>query len=127
ERDAILEQLARDAASEALLQQVSQRLSAARDAHERSMLTLLRYRLAASSALVLAWPGGLERLAAPEVATRQAAAQELARRAGAGETRLLTELLTDADPLVREVSLTSLREVGGPDAVAALGRLLNDP
>ena len=36
-------------------------------------------------------------------------------------------LFSDADPLVREISLRGLRQLGGEDATAALVRLLKDP
>src|SRR5207237_291567 len=112
---------------EALLPVVYDKLKQTQEPRERSMLTLLRYRLVASSTLLLEWPGGLPRLAAAEIPTRQAAAQELTRHARAADARLLIELFSDADPLVREMSLTALREVGGPQASQAITRLLKDP
>ncbi|MEN6451702.1 MAG: HEAT repeat domain-containing protein [Thermoguttaceae bacterium] len=111
----------------ALLPAVYARLKDAASDQDRTRLLVLRYRLAADSALALAWPGGIERLADRNPRQRQKAADELARRATAAEQGLLLELFADPDPLVREISLRGLQHIGGRAANAALVRLLDDP
>lgn len=90
-------------------------------------LTALRYRLVASNAVALDWPGGLERLASTDVQVRHKAVGELAARATAVDAALLLELFGDPDPLVRELSLQTLQKVSGAEAAGALTRLLQDP
>ena len=87
----------------------------------------LAYRLAAPDSLVLAWPGGLERLADADPRQRRKAADELAKLAGDAEKSLLLELFADPDPLVREISLRGLQHIGGQAANAELVKLLSDP
>ncbi len=93
----------------------------------RERLTALRYRLVAAPDLVLRWPGGIERLAATDLQTRVNAADEFARQAVAADEPLLLELFSDPAPLVREISLRALQNVGGASAGSALVRLLEDP
>ena len=110
-----------------LLPEVLARLPEAQTDEERERLTTLRYRLVADDALVLSWPGGLERLADTDPTVRHHAAAELAARADINQQPLLLELFSDADPLVREMSLRGIRNVGGEQATSALVTLLNDP
>jgi HEAT repeat protein/thioredoxin-like negative regulator of GroEL len=93
----------------------------------RHRLTFLRYRVAASDALALQWPTGIERLAAPEVTVRHSALDELSNRVTARDSGLLLELFSDPDALVRETALRLLQQVGGPSATDALAGLLSDP
>ncbi len=123
--NAIRERLAR--AGRDLLPEVYERLKHAATDRERERLTALRYRLVATDQLVLDWPGGLERLAATDAQTRHRAAAELAKRAKSTDSPLLLELFSDPDPLVREISLRALRDVGGAEAAETLAGLLNDP
>lgn len=111
----------------ALLPEVYRLLKVAETDLVRERLTALRYRLVASDVLVLNWSGGLERLAATDQQIRQSAADELSRRATADEESLLLELFSDPAPLVREISLRSLQEVGGGETQGALLGLLSDP
>jgi HEAT repeat protein len=111
----------------ALLPEVYVRLRTAATDQQRRRLLVLRYRLVATDALVLRWPGGLERLADPDPRQRRQAADELAKLAGDGENALLLELFADPDPLVREIGLRGLQHVGGAEANAALVKLLGDP
>lgn len=110
-----------------LLPEVTTRLKTVETDEDRERLTALRYRLVAADRLVLEWPGGIERLAATDVKTRQSAIDELSKRANSQEEELLLELFSDPAPLVREMSLRILREVGGSTTNSALIRLLNDP
>jgi HEAT repeat protein len=125
EAAAIRERLAGLAAL--LLPEVREQLSTAETDRQRHLLLALRYRLIASDALALKWPQGLVRLAASDAKKRSQAAEELAKLATAEDELLLLELFSDADPLVREISLRGLRQLGGEDATAALVRLLKDP
>jgi HEAT repeat protein len=93
----------------------------------RERLVALRYRLAATDALVLRWPDGLDRLAANQIGTRHEAVKELARIATATEEPLLLELFADADPFVRELSLRALQAASGKSATGAIAKLLDDP
>jgi HEAT repeat protein len=111
----------------ALLPEVYAQLKAAGTDLARERLTALRYRLVATSALALDWPGGLERLAATSAAVRQQAAQELASRASPAEEPLLLELFGSPDPQVREISLRALQDIAGARATTALTQLLRDP
>jgi HEAT repeat protein len=125
EAAAIRERLARHGM--ALLPEVYTQLKSAATDQARERLTALRYRLAASAALALDWPGGFDRLAATTASRRQQAAQELVARASAAEEGLLLELFSNPDPLVREISLRGLHKLAGRKATAALTRLLADP
>ncbi|MFI5378461.1 MAG: HEAT repeat domain-containing protein [Tepidisphaerales bacterium] len=125
EAQAIVERLSRFGAS--LLPEVYSNLAKASTDEQRQRLTHLRYRLVASNTLALQWPGGIERLASLDARTRNAAAHELAQRAGPADAALLLELFSDPDALVRELSLRALQAVGGPDASTSLLRLLDDP
>lgn len=122
---AIRERLARH--GQALLPLVYEALQAAESDEARQRLTELRYRLVATDELVLSWPGGLARLAATEAAPRRQAVDELARRATNADERLLLELFSDSEPLVRELSLRALQKTGGAKANSSLVRLLDDP
>ena len=119
------ERLARFGAG--LLPDVQARLKEAATDQARQRLTALRYRLVATDGLILNWPHGVDRLAAPAAATRHQAVQELAQRASEDEEPLLLELFSDPDPLVRELSLRALHQIAGPRAAEALTRLLRDP
>jgi HEAT repeat protein len=125
EVEAIRERLARLGVQ--LLPEVQRRLPQAATDAQRQRLTALRYRLVARDALVLRWPGGLDRLSATDSKQRRKAAEELAAMADAQDQPLLMELFVDADPLVREMGLRGLRNMGGSDAVQALVKLLDDP
>jgi HEAT repeat protein len=122
---AIREQLARYGA--ALLPLVYESLKSAEADEARERLTGLRYRLAAKDRLVLEWPGGIERLAAANSATRRQAMDELGSRAGPEEEALLLELFSDPEPLLRELALGALYRINGENADSALIRLLQDP
>ncbi len=125
EAAAVRERLARLGRS--LLPEVLLRLRDASTDDQRERLLTLRYRLVANDGLVLAWPGGLERLADTDAEVRHLAAEDLAIMATAEQQPLLLALFGDPDPLVREISLRGLRHVGGEHATAALVELLNDP
>jgi HEAT repeat protein len=125
EAAAIREGLARH--GPALMPEVYARLKAAPTDQARERLTALRYRLVAADALVLNWPGGLERLASDDPRFRHAAIQELANRAGPTDDALLLELFSSPDALVRELSLRILHATAGRQSTAALVKLLGDP
>ncbi|HEV3342157.1 MAG TPA: HEAT repeat domain-containing protein, partial [Pirellulales bacterium] len=125
EAEAIAARLARH--GRALLEEVYARLKQTPGDRERERLTWLRYRLVATDALALGWPGGLARLAANDPAVRHQAAQELAARATAADEPLLLETFGDPDPLVRELSLKALSTAGGERVSKSLLRLLDDP
>jgi HEAT repeat protein len=125
EADAIRQRLAEF--GPALLPEVYAWLKNAAADQDRRRLLILRYRLAANDALVLRWPGGVERLGDTDPRQRRRAAEELARTAGDDEKPLLLELFADSDPLVRELSLRGLQHIGGDEAKAALVKLLGDP
>jgi HEAT repeat protein len=103
------------------------RLGQTSSERDRQRLTVLRYRLAARTSLVLRWPNGLERLVEGKVDERHAAAMELTQHVSADDEALLLELFSDPDPFVRELCLRALRQVGGSSANMALLRLLDDP
>ena len=123
--DATIERLARFRA--ALLPSVYEALKTAPSDQTRERLSQLRYRLATTDSLVLRWPGGINRLASADLATRHKAATELAELAAAEDEPLLLELFSDPDALVRELSLRALRTLAGDEPSEALVRLLDDP
>jgi HEAT repeat protein len=125
EADAIREHLARF--GQGLLPEVYEQLARADADLARERLLALRYRLAADDSRVLTWEGGLVRLAATDSRVRQRAAEELAGVADDRDRALLLELFGDPDPLVREISLRGLQQIGGKEATAALVKLLKDP
>ena len=125
ETTARVEQLVRH--GPALRPLVLEKLKEAASDRARERLLLLRYRLAASDALVLTWTGGLGQLASGDVNVRHQAATQLVERATAADEPLLLELFADADPLVREISLRGLRSVGTDASSSALIKLLDDP
>jgi HEAT repeat protein/thiol-disulfide isomerase/thioredoxin len=125
EADAIRQRLARF--GPALLPEVYARLKQAATDQHRQRLLALRYRLVADDSLALRWPGGLLRLAAADSRTRQKAAEVLAEQATPADRRLLLELFSDPDPLVREICLRGLQQTGGKSAASALVDLLADP
>ncbi len=125
EVEAIGAQLARYGS--ALLPEVREQRQTAETDRSRERLDWLRYRLVASDALSLKWPGGLARLAATEAQTRRDAASELPNVVTGGDEALLIELFGHPDPLVRELSLKALQGVGGERANSELARLLTDP
>jgi HEAT repeat protein len=69
----------------------------------------------------------LLRLAATDSRQRQRAAEDLAQQATVRDQRLLLELFSDPDPLVREICLRGLQHIGGKTATGALVDLLADP
>ncbi|HEU5432765.1 MAG TPA: HEAT repeat domain-containing protein [Thermomicrobiales bacterium] len=125
EAEALAARLARY--GRALAPEVYARLRQADNDRDRERLTWLRYRLAATDALALGWPGGLARLAANDSAVRRQAAQELVARATPDDEPLLMEMFSDPDPLVREMSLKALHGAGGERVSKSLVRLLDDP
>jgi HEAT repeat protein len=110
-----------------LLPEVRARIQAATTDQDRERLTALRYRLVAPRSLLLDWPSGLERLASTKHSEKRAAALELSTRASSAEEPLLLELFGDPVPLIREISLRTLKRIGGSDVNSALVRLLDDP
>jgi HEAT repeat protein len=110
-----------------LLPEVYAQLRETESDEARERLTALRYRLVAAHERVLSWPGGIERLASAAAATRYQAVDELARLATAADEALLLELFSDPEPLVRELSLRALHQLGGAGATGALSKLLDDP
>ena len=110
-----------------LLREVYKLLNQAVTDQDRQRLLVLRYRLVSPDSLVLRWPGGLVRLASTDPRQRQLAAEELANLAVTTDELLLSELFSDPDPLVREISLRGLQRIGGNEANAALVKLLADP
>ena len=110
-----------------LLPYVYQRLASSETDQETSRLTALRYWLTASNELRLGWYGGLMELAAPNADSRRAAANVLVERATTDDQNLLLELFADSDPLVRELSLRGLQQVGAEKTDEALANLLKDP
>lgn len=125
EQVAIRERLARR--GPAVLPAIAAATAAAATDTGRERLLAVRYRIAATDALTLRWPGGLDRLAATRTGTRHEAVRELGRTATAADEPLLLELFADADPLVRELSLRILHAVSGKSATGGLVRLLADP
>ncbi|HUE72544.1 MAG TPA: HEAT repeat domain-containing protein [Pirellulaceae bacterium] len=125
EAAAIRERLARYGPQ--LLPEVYEQLQQTESDEARERLTALRYRLVAAQDRVLSWPGGIERLASTAAATRYQAVDELARQATAADEALLLELFSDPEPLVRELSLRALHQLGGAGATGALSKLLDDP
>lgn len=111
----------------ALLPEVYRQLKEATTDQARARLTMLRYRLVARDALVLNWPGGVERLSSPAPGPRQQALQELTARATIADEPLLRELFSNPDPLVRELSLRALKATSGTQAAGTLLQLLADP
>ncbi len=111
----------------ALAEEIDRIGQQASDDRQRERLRAVRYRLAASDALVLRWPGGLERLAATDPAQRRLAAEQLATLATEADQSLLLLLFADPDPLVRELCLRGLQRIGGAQSPAALAGLLADP
>jgi HEAT repeat protein len=110
-----------------LLPEVKEQRQAAQTDLARERLDWLRYRLVASDALALRWPGGLAKLASMDPQARHDAIVELPRVASHGEESLLIELFGHPDPLVRELSLKTLHTAGGAKAHSELTRLLSDP
>ena len=123
--EVLIEQLARY--REALLPETYEQLKQAATDEQHERLTMLRYRLVAADEMVLRWPGGLARLASSDPEVRFQAADELAGQASAKDRRLLLELFSDPEPLVRESSLRAMQKVGGSESRDALIKLLDDP
>ncbi len=111
----------------ALMPAVLERLKQAESDEARERLTALRYRLASGHALTIEWPGGLDRLASRDVATRHRAVEELVGLGPRGEDGLWLELFSDPDPLVRETALRGLNRDGPAGSSKALLGLLADP
>ena len=110
-----------------LLPTVTERLRSSETDQETERLLALRYWLAASNELRLGWFGGLVELASSNLTSRRAAVQVLIDRASLIDEPLLLELFADPDPLVRELSLKGLQQIGAKQTDATLARLLNDP
>jgi HEAT repeat protein len=127
EATALREQLARFGIGKKFLPEVISQIQAAPTDEARERLTALRYRLVATDALVLGWPGGIDRLAATDATMRKQAADELTKRATSAEEPLLLELFSDPSPLIRELSLRALRTVGDASVNSALINMLSDP
>lgn len=125
EAAAIRERLARYGPP--LLPVVYEQLQQTESDEARERLTALRYRLVAAQDRILSWPGGIERLASAAAATRYQAVDELSRQATADDEALLLELFSDPEPLVRELSLRALHQLGGAGVTGALSKLLDDP
>ncbi len=125
EAEVVRERLAR--LGPAILPMVLQELKQAAKDRDRERLTALRYRVVAPARLTMEWPGGFERLASMDAQTRQRAVDDLAKLAQADAAPLLRELFSNPDPMVREVSLRTLRKVGGEEANESLMGLLGDP
>jgi HEAT repeat protein len=121
----IRERLAR--LGRALLPMVRERLIRVETDLASERMTALRYRVAAAADLVLRWPGGLERLASSDIATRHRAVDELTRVAASGDEPLCLELFNDPDPLVRETALKCLNAIGDSGDSQPLLALLADP
>lgn len=121
----IAARLARHA--EQLLPEVYRRLEEAETDQDRERLSALRYRLVADEALVVRFPGGVVRLASPDVQIRREAAEQLAGLAENSELPLLLELFSNADPMIREIALRGMQKLGGEEATKSLVRLLKDP
>ena len=111
----------------ALMPAVLDRLKRAETDEARERLTALRYRLASAGALTIEWPGGLDRLASRDVATRHRAVDELIALGSRAEEGLWLELFSDPDPLVRESALRGLNREGSSGTSRALIGLLADP
>jgi HEAT repeat protein len=125
EGEAARAQLARFGA--ALLPEIDRQLEQAVTDQQREKLLALRYRLVAGDSLALRFPGGLVRLASTDASTRRAAAEQLVALATTEDQPLLLELFSDPDPLIREISLRGLDQLGGEQPSEALVRLLRDP
>lgn len=125
EAEAIGARLARFGAR--AISEVRQSREAAQTDKARERLDWLRFRLLASDALALKWSRGLIRLAATDARSRREAAGELSSAVTSGDEPLLIELLGHPDAFVRELSLKSLHEAGGPRAAGEVLRLLSDP
>ena len=93
----------------------------------RARLATARYRVAASDQFVTAWPGGIERLASADYQERIAAMQEFSRKAAASDENLLSELVTDPVPLIREIALNVLAKIDDGRANGPLLKMLSDP
>jgi len=122
---ALLTRLARY--GETLSPEVYARLEDATSDEDRSRLTALRYHLVASNKLILGWSTGLADLSSSDLNVRRSAAGDLVSRAGAEDQPLLLELFSNSDPLIRELAIKALREVGGTRATNTLVKLLEDP
>ena len=109
------------------LPQVYERLKSATTDDEVTRLTALRYWLTASNELRLGWAAGLVELASTDQTSKRNAAAALVDRATLLDQSLLLELFADSDPLVRELSLKGLNQVGAKETDAILAGLLNDP
>jgi HEAT repeat protein len=125
EASAIRERLARH--GRLLLDTVKTAMKEAETDEARDSLLALRYRIVMPDRLALQWPGGVERLSSPRLEIRREAVEELVKRATSEEEELLRELFSDPASIIREISLRTLRKVGGAHARSALLDLLRDP
>jgi len=110
-----------------LLPTVYEKIKAAKTDDETSRLTALRYWLTASNELRLGWASGLIELASPDLDSRRNAVQSLIGRVTLPDQTLLLELFADSDPLVRELSLKGLQQIGAKETNETMARLLKDP
>ena len=110
-----------------LLPTVYEKIKLANTDEEKFRLTSLRYWLTASNELRLGWASGLIQLASPDLDSRRSAVQGLINRATLPDQALLLELFADSDPLVRELSLKGLQQIGAKETNETMARLLNDP
>ena len=110
-----------------LLPRVYEKIKVAKTDEEKSRLISLRYWLTASNELRLGWASGLIQLASPDLDSRRNAVQGLINRATLPDQALLLELFADSDPLVRELSLKGLQQIGAKETDQTMARLLNDP
>ncbi|MGD9854699.1 MAG: DUF4159 domain-containing protein [Planctomycetaceae bacterium] len=108
------EQLAR--MEQEVLPLIRDALERAPDDASRARLTAARYRLAASGPLVLAWPGGIERLSSQDFPERIGALDELSKLATSADEGLLLALFSDPAPLIRELALRTLKRISGQAA-----------
>ncbi|HXE51798.1 MAG TPA: HEAT repeat domain-containing protein, partial [Tepidisphaeraceae bacterium] len=111
----------------ALLPELYRALKSAATDQDRERLAALRYRVVATEALALQWPGGFDRLASTDAQERRQALAELGSHVTANDSPLLMELFSDPDEYVRETSLRLLQSIGGEGIPRGLVRLLHDP
>src|SRR6185437_15708212 len=111
----------------ALLPEIYRALKSAATDQDRERLTALRYRVVATEALALQWPGGFDRLASTDAQERRQALAELGSHVTANDSPLLMELFSDPDEYVRETSLRLLQSIGSEGIPRGLVRLLHDP
>lgn len=110
-----------------LLPTVYDQLKKAKTDSETERLTALRYWLVASNKMRLQRPGLIIELASRQLQDRRAAATALMDHATSDDELLLLEIFADSDPLIREIGLKALNQIGSYSTNQALTRLLKDP